>query len=202
MPILDRLYRQADSAGEVKQGLKALLLCPTRELAQQVEKHIAQVTAPHRRLRTVLLIGGISLEKQRRLLSKAPDVIVATPGRFWHWLDEENDRHLRALKTSLQFLVIDEVDRMLQGGHFAELEHIFQFIKDEKMEELQTMVFSATLTNTSQPSGKPSSMGIPLFSARRSTTRTETLCRGMACFCAVQDTGRLHGDSGGQRDGR
>jgi len=70
------------------------------------------------------VVGGIAEQKQIRLLSKQPDIVVATPGRLWTLLAQGNE-HLKKLHL-VQFFVLDEADRMVQKGHYQELDHIIQ----------------------------------------------------------------------------
>ncbi|KAK3269295.1 hypothetical protein CYMTET_22260 [Cymbomonas tetramitiformis] len=102
-------------------GLRALIIAPTRELALQVNDHL-QKMAKNTRVRVAPIVGGISAQKQRRLLNMRPQVIVATPGRLWEYMDM-GDEHLCNLQK-LEFLVIDEADRMVEKGYFAELTSI------------------------------------------------------------------------------
>ncbi|XP_035218253.1 ATP-dependent RNA helicase DDX24-like isoform X4 [Stegodyphus dumicola] len=91
------------------------------------------------------VVGGLAPEKQRRILKKSPDIIVATPGRLWEMM-EEDESHLSHL-SSVRYLVIDEADRMVEKGHFAELTQIIAIINGNKNnKKRQTFVFSATLT--------------------------------------------------------
>ncbi|KAI7864976.1 P-loop containing nucleoside triphosphate hydrolase protein [Spinellus fusiger] len=145
-----------------KHGLGALILTPTRELAIQVKNHIQNI-AVFTSLRVEVIVGGMSVQKQQRVLKTMPDVVVATPGRFWE-IFSENDEYLSMLKH-IQFLVLDEADRMLERGHFAELTNILNAISSKRKdttewpEEMgekpvakptdhglhQTFVFTATL---------------------------------------------------------
>jgi len=68
----------------------------------------------------------MSTQKQERLLSKKPEIIVATPGRFWELL-QENNSHIIDF-SNLRFLAIDETDRMIEKGHFEELEKLLKLI--------------------------------------------------------------------------
>ncbi|KAG6889409.1 hypothetical protein C0992_005331 [Termitomyces sp. T32_za158] len=70
------------------------------------------------------IVGGMSAQKQRRILDRGVDVLVATPGRLWDIM-ENNDVLSGEIKT-LRFLVLDEADRMIEAGHFAELENILR----------------------------------------------------------------------------
>lgn len=92
------------------------------------------------------IFGGLSLEKQERILNKRPEIVVATPGRFWE-LYQEGHKHLRKLED-INFLVIDETDRMVEKGHFEELRSILSVLNANEMKKQmrQNFVFSATLT--------------------------------------------------------
>ena len=79
----------------------------------------------------VPIVGGISAQKQERLLSKCPEVVVATPGRLWD-LMKDGHPHLANL-SGLQFLVIDEADRMVQQGHYSELTSIIDTIPGARL---------------------------------------------------------------------
>ena len=76
------------------------------------------------RVNIITICGGMSIQKQKRLLSAhfGVDIIVATPGRLWDLLQE--DEELGKLIKGIKFLVLDEADRMIENGHFAELESI------------------------------------------------------------------------------
>ena len=134
----------------------ALILSPTRELAHQLTKHLSDLAANcPRRPQIATVTGGLSIHKQQRQLEHA-DMVVATPGRLWEVI---NDSHglIDRLKQ-IQFLVVDEADRLLSDGHFLELESILDALDRELVEEeteipdavkqarksRQTLVFSAT----------------------------------------------------------
>ncbi|RAK77316.1 ATP-dependent RNA helicase MAK5 [Aspergillus fijiensis CBS 313.89] len=138
----------------------ALVLSPTRELAHQLAKHIGDLIqqSPGANARIALLTGGLSLQKQQRLLASA-DIVVGTPGRVWEVMSTGQGviRKMQGIK----FLVIDEADRLLSEGHFKEANEIittldrivdgdFQYEEkeateeEEKKNERQTLVFSAT----------------------------------------------------------
>jgi superfamily II DNA/RNA helicase len=115
---------------------QTLILVPTRELADQVFQVIKELTQflPH--IRTVLLMGGVPIVKQFRLLRAPYRFVVATPGRL-------ND-HLKRGSIELDFvkhLVIDEADRLLDMGFAPQLAQILNFLPDDR----QSFMFSATL---------------------------------------------------------
>ena len=128
-------------------NLAALILVPTRELAIQIEKHLkaAAKYAPSARrpIRLATVIGGMSPEKQERLLSSQPDLVIATPGRLAEAM--EFDSHARSLICSCRHLVLDEADRMIQPGHFKELESILAQILATPHPLRRILLFSATL---------------------------------------------------------
>ncbi|KAJ2356433.1 ATP-dependent RNA helicase [Coemansia erecta] len=129
-------------------GPTGLVLTPTRELAIQVKDHLTAM-ARFNRARIVAIVGGMSQAKQERLLNSSPDIIVATPGRFWE-LASTNDVYLKQLQ-SIKFLAVDEADRMLEPGHFRELKDIFKTINEQATRvQRQTFVFSATLLKDMQ----------------------------------------------------
>lgn len=150
--------------------LTCLILTPTRELAVQIKSHIElacrytkfkviSFSIENRKtklfvriasLQTAVMVGGMSTQKQERLLQQKPEIIVATPGRFWELIEEveqtkdfsffssiENDEpfrfqgveHLNDL-TKIRFLAIDETDRMIEKGHFEELEKILRLLNE------------------------------------------------------------------------
>jgi ATP-dependent RNA helicase DDX24/MAK5 len=127
----------------------ALILSPTRELAHQLTEHFAALcggllNAPY----IATVTGGLSVQKQQRQLSKA-DIIIGTPGRLWEVISSSID--LSASLKDIQFLVVDEADRLLTEGHFKEVEEILSSIDrqidggDEAfVPNRQTLVFSAT----------------------------------------------------------
>ncbi|GAX73897.1 hypothetical protein CEUSTIGMA_g1347.t1 [Chlamydomonas eustigma] len=105
--------------------LRALILAPTRELALQVSQHL-QAIGKECGVRVVAIVGGLAQVKQERLLRGLPEVVVATPGRLWE-LMREGHSHLTDL-SHLSFLVLDEADKMVQQGHFQELNGILDLV--------------------------------------------------------------------------
>ncbi len=114
----------------------ALILLPTRELADQVAEVVRNILGKNSKNKTALLIGGASIFLQIKQLKMRPRIIVGTPGRI-------ND-HLKRKTLNLSntdFFVLDEMDRMLDMGFGEQLEEINQFLPAER----QTLMFSATL---------------------------------------------------------
>src|SRR5437899_3218609 len=130
LPILQRL-----SAG--KRGvLRALILVPTRELAEQVAASI-RAYGRHTHLTGAAVYGGVGMEPQTRALKHGADIVVATPGRL---LDHMERGHVNF--TQLEVLVLDEADRMLDMGFAPDVRRILSALPEER----QTMLFSATIS--------------------------------------------------------
>lgn len=113
-----------------------LVLAPTRELAEQVAGVISTMVSGYKGLRTLLLIGGEPIGKQLMYLRSKPAIIVGTPGRV--------EDHLCRGSLSLHstsFLVLDEIDRMLDMGFSDQIDKIIKRLPSER----QTLMFSATL---------------------------------------------------------
>ncbi|CAF9925634.1 MAG: nucleolar DEAD-box protein required for synthesis of 60S ribosomal subunit [Heterodermia speciosa] len=134
IPILERLlYRPK----KVPTSRVAILM-PTRELAVQCFT-VARKLASYTDITFAQLVGGFSLREQEAALRSRPDIIIATPGRF---IDHMRNSASFTLDT-LEILVLDEADRMLEDGFADELNEILTSIPKSR----QTMLFSATMTS-------------------------------------------------------
>ncbi len=124
IPIVSQLleYEEQHPGEERAHKLIALILAPTRELAIQVTQHIKAI-CDGSSVKVINVVGGMSKQKQDRLIAGEPQIIVATPGRFWELIGEGSE-YLSDL-SSLEYLVVDEADRMVEEGHYKELENIF-----------------------------------------------------------------------------
>jgi ATP-dependent RNA helicase DeaD len=114
----------------------ALIICPTRELAVQVGEVLSGLIEPKMNIKSATLIGGESMQRQLKQLSRRPRLIIGTPGRL---NDHLQRRSLRLNET--YFLVLDETDRMLDMGFTPQIEQILKFVPKKH----QTLLFSATL---------------------------------------------------------
>jgi ATP-dependent RNA helicase RhlE len=135
LPLLQRLS-QHEGAGTRERHPRALVLTPTRELAQQVQTAVATY-GRFLTLRSVSIYGGVSMDKQLTLLRRGADIIVATPGRL---LDHMQRRSIDL--SRIQTLVLDEADRMLDMGFIRDVRKIIDAMPAER----QTLLFSATLS--------------------------------------------------------
>jgi len=116
-------------------AVQALVLCPTRELADQVTTEIRRLARAAENIKVVTLCGGIALRGQRASLEHGAHIVVGTPGRIMDHL-ERGYLTLEGLNT----LVLDEADRMLDMGFFDDIARVIQ----QAPKERQTLLFSAT----------------------------------------------------------
>jgi ATP-dependent RNA helicase RhlE len=130
LPIIQRLDKRG-----VTPKPRALVLVPTRELALQVHKSLAGY-AGHSQLRVVAIFGGVGMGPQLEALRRGVDVVVATPGRL---IDHVQRRSVDL--SSIEMLILDEADRMLDMGFLPPLKRIAAVLPRER----QTLLFSATL---------------------------------------------------------
>lgn len=130
LPILQQL--QAQPAG----GIRALIITPTRELAEQILMTVRALSAGSR-IRSATVYGGVGFEPQERALRSGADIIVACPGRL---IDHMERGYVRFDK--LQTLVLDEADRLLDMGFAPAIKRILSWVPAQR----QTLLFSATMS--------------------------------------------------------
>ncbi|WP_291928155.1 ATP-dependent RNA helicase DbpA [Limnohabitans sp.] len=131
LPLIERLQ----TAGSPSAAIQAVVLCPTRELADQVTQEIRRLARARQNVKVVTLCGGVALRGQTLSLEHGADVVVGTPGRILDHL-ERGSLSLAGVNT----LVLDEADRMLDMGFFDDIAKVVrQCAKDR-----QTLLFSAT----------------------------------------------------------
>ncbi|KAJ8106679.1 hypothetical protein ONZ43_g6981 [Nemania bipapillata] len=135
VPILERLLYRPNKIPTSR----VVILAPTRELAIQCHS-VATKLASHTDIKFCLAVGGLSLKVQEAELRLRPDVIIATPGRF---IDHMRNSASFATDT-IEILVLDEADRMLEDGFADELNEILTTLPKSR----QTMLFSATMTSS------------------------------------------------------
>ena len=129
LPILHRLM------GRPRGRTRALVITPTRELAAQIEQHLAGL-AVHTPLSGAAIFGGVAMGPQEHALRSGVDVIIATPGRLL-----DHFKHDYARLDGLEVLVLDEADRMLDMGFLPDIRKVLKHLPAKR----QTMLFSATM---------------------------------------------------------
>jgi len=136
LPIIQMLLK-----GEGKRNPKvarSLILAPTRELAVQIAENI-RAYAQYLHLRIALVYGGASSKPQIKSMQPGVDILIATPGRL---LDLTNQGHIDL--SQVEFLVLDEADRMLDMGFIRDIKKIIAYLPRKR----QTVMFSATMPKT------------------------------------------------------
>ncbi|XP_062081614.1 DEAD-box ATP-dependent RNA helicase 52A-like isoform X2 [Humulus lupulus] len=117
-------------------GPLALVLAPTRELAQQIEKEVKAFSKSLESFKTAIVVGGTNISDQRSELRAGVDIVVATPGRFIDHLQQGNSSLSR-----VSFVVLDEADRMLDMGFEPQIREVMRSLPEKH----QTLLFSATM---------------------------------------------------------
>ena len=135
LPILNAM---AENPPTGSRRIRALMLCPTRELASQIHDNIGQY-ARYLDIRSMVMFGGVSQRPQVNNLRRGVDILVATPGRL---LDLISQGYVDL--SHVQFLVLDEADRMLDMGFIRDIRKILAQIPKKR----QSLLFSATMPHS------------------------------------------------------
>mgnify|MGYP000380957678 FL=1 len=130
IPLIQRV--NTDSS-----DVQAIILAPTRELATQICDDLRQLTQFLPQLRTVVVYGGQSMEKQKQQLKKGTQILVATPGRLLDLM-----QHRLVVLSKVSMAVLDEADKMLDMGFYKDVRKILDSLKGLK----QMCMFSATIS--------------------------------------------------------
>ena len=137
LPLLQRLLKHENpSTSPARHPVRALVLLPTRELADQVAQQI-KMYAKYTQLRSAVVFGGMDMKPQTLELKKGVEVLVATPGRLLDHIEAKN-----AVLNQVEYVVLDEADRMLDIGFLPDLQRILSFLPKQRT----TLLFSATFS--------------------------------------------------------
>jgi len=137
LPILHRLLpRASTSMSPARHPVRALILVPTRELADQVGDNVRQYGA-RTPLRTAIVFGGMDMDPQTDALRAGVEVLVATPGRLLDHIQQKNTS-----LSQVEVVVLDEADRMLDMGFLPDISRILNLLPRER----QSLMFSATFS--------------------------------------------------------
>lgn len=135
IPIIDRL--EASKSSSRTNGIRCLVMAPTRELAIQISKVFEQI-AKFTKVKTFCVFGGVEQDSQIARLEKGIDILVATPGRMF---DLVSQGYIKFDKADI--LVLDEADHMLDLGFIRDIRDVVKFLPKKH----QTLFFSATITD-------------------------------------------------------
>jgi ATP-dependent RNA helicase RhlE len=137
LPLLQRLAPHASSSpSPARHPVRALIVCPTRELAMQVHESV-RTYSKHLPLRSVCIYGGVDMKAQVAELRQGREIVVATPGRL---LDHVEGKSVNL--GQVQMLVLDEADRMLDMGFIPDIKRILALLPTQR----QSLLFSATFS--------------------------------------------------------
>jgi superfamily II DNA/RNA helicase len=145
LPILHRLIPLSNtSASPARHPVRALILTPTRELADQVYESVKRYSR-HTPLRSTVVFGGVDIGPQKEALRNGCEVLIATPGRLLDHVEQKNVN-----LSQVGILVLDEADRMLDMGFLPDLDRIIRLLPVQR----QALLFSATFSNEIRKLGR------------------------------------------------
>jgi ATP-dependent RNA helicase RhlE len=137
LPIIQLLLAHANaSASPARHPVRALILTPTRELADQVAENV-KAYCRHTPLRSTVVFGGMDMKPQTVILKGGVEIVIATPGRLLDHVEQKN-----ISLGQVQMLVMDEADRMLDMGFLPDLQRIINLLPKKR----QNLMFSATFS--------------------------------------------------------
>jgi superfamily II DNA/RNA helicase len=137
IPLLQKMLRHENaSMSPARHPVRALVLAPTRELADQVAENVKKY-AKQTQLRSAVVFGGIDMKPQTLQLKAGVEVLIATPGRLLDHIEAKN-----AVLNQVEYVVLDEADRMLDIGFLPDLQRILSYLPKAR----QTLLFSATFS--------------------------------------------------------
>jgi ATP-dependent RNA helicase RhlE len=137
LPLLHKMMKHENSsASPARHPVRALVLAPTRELADQVAKNI-KTYSKYTKLRAMVVFGGIDMKPQTLELKTGVEVLIATPGRLLDHIEAKN-----CVLNQVEYVVLDEAYRMLDIGFLPDLQRILSYLPKQR----QTLLFSATFS--------------------------------------------------------
>ena len=180
LPLLHRLMKHENSStSPARHPVRALVLLPTRELADQVAQQI-KLYAKYTNLRSAVVFGGMDMKPQTLELKKGVEILVATPGRLLDHIEAKN-----AVLNQVEYVVLDEADRMLDIGFLPDLQRILSFLPKQRT----TLLFSATFSpEIKRLAGSYLQNPVTIEVARSNATAST----GEQRFCSVNDDDKRH----------
>jgi len=137
IPLLQRMLKhETASVSPARHPVRALVIAPTRELADQVANNVIAYSK-HTMLRATVVFGGVDMKPQTLALKQGVEVLIATPGRLLDHIEAKN-----CVLNQVEYVVLDEADRMLDIGFLPDLQRILSYLPKTR----QTLLFSATFS--------------------------------------------------------
>ena len=166
LPTLHRLARHANtSSSPARHPVRALILAPTRELAMQVHESV-RIYSKFLPLRSICLYGGVDIKPQIEEMRQGREIVVATPGRL---LDHVQQKTVSF--ASVEMLILDEADRMLDMGFIPDIKRILSLLPKER----QSLLFSATFSEEIRKLADTMLKSPQLIEVARRNTVSETI---------------------------
>ncbi|MBL8476764.1 MAG: DEAD/DEAH box helicase [Methyloversatilis sp.] len=177
LPLLQRLAPHASSSpSPARHPVRALIVCPTRELAMQVHESV-RTYSKHLPLRSVCIYGGVDMKAQVKELREGREIVVATPGRL---LDHVEGKSIAL--GQVQMLVLDEADRMLDMGFIPDIKRILALLPAQR----QSLLFSATFSEEIKKLAQAMLRDPQLIEVARRNATAETVTHKVHA-CATDD---------------
>ncbi|MCL1123802.1 DEAD/DEAH box helicase [Shewanella surugensis] len=167
LPILQKMVDKPSET--LRSNTKALILTPTRELAAQVAQNITDYSK-YLDISTITLYGGVKMDSQALKLKRGVDIIVATPGRLLEHLTSCN-----LSLSNIDFLVLDEADRMLDMGFSQDIQKILQVANSKR----QNLLFSATFSSAVKKLANDMLVKPNVISADKQNTTADTVSQAI-----------------------
>lgn len=184
LPSIERIVKLSEEKGLVNSAGRRkpnrppsmIVLCPTRELARQVQEELAEVSKPYG-LHSAVFHGGVSYDPQRRDLRRGLDILVGTPGRI---IDHLDNGHLDL--SYCDVAVLDEADEMLNMGFADDVERILDGVGSSNDQKTQCLLFSATTPSWVKEIGRNYQDDVLMIdsTSKASGARTATTVRHLA----------------------
>jgi ATP-dependent RNA helicase RhlE len=166
LPMLQTMLPHANtSTSPARHPVRALILAPTRELAAQVQENV-QIYSKYVPVRSTVVYGGVNIDPQIAELRKGVEILVATPGRL---LDHLQNRSVNL--SQVEFLVLDEADRMLDMGFMPDIRRILSHLPAKR----RTLLFSATFPEEIRKLARDFLNNPQIIEVARQNTTAETV---------------------------
>ncbi|ANQ09984.1 RNA helicase [Plasmodium coatneyi] len=151
IPILNNIVknklREYEKKGSCVSKLRCIILVPTRELAIQILSHFSYINK-YTHIYVATIIGGLNLNKQKRILSNKPEILVCTPGRLKYFLLQNDKINYLDKMNHVRYFACDEIDKMIETSFMKDInfiaKHLYKSV-GEKKKFIQTFLLSATL---------------------------------------------------------
>ncbi|GAW82634.1 RNA helicase [Plasmodium gonderi] len=145
--IVDKKIKEYEKKKKCIPKLRCIILVPTRELAIQILSHFSYINK-YINIYIATIIGGLNINKQKRIISNKPEILICTPGRLKYFLLLDNKINYLYKMKNVRYFACDEIDKMIETSFMRDInfiaKHIYKHV-DDKKKFIQTFLLSATL---------------------------------------------------------